>query len=72
MRKEQHIQVRYNNNLLHPFPIINGMKKGCVLIPTIFTIFFSMMLTYAPEGIIDEAIFLRYRFKSSLFNFGQL
>ena len=35
------------------FPIINGVKQGCVLTPTLFGIFFSMMLHYAFKESTD-------------------
>ena len=37
-------QIRNSNELSEPFPILNGVKQGCVLVPTLFTIFFNIML----------------------------
>jgi len=34
---------------------MNGVKQGCVLAPTLFTSFFSMMLKQATEDLNDEA-----------------
>jgi len=55
VREDQYGQVRHRNDLLKPFPIINGVKQGCVLAPTLFTSFFSMMLKQATEDLDDEA-----------------
>ena len=45
----QHGQIRMNSDLSEPFPITNGVKQGCVLAPTLFSIFFSMMLKHDDE-----------------------
>jgi len=36
-----------NNGSSSPFEIHTGVQQGCVLAPTLFGIFFSMMLSYA-------------------------
>ena len=73
LHKDQHGQVRLNSNLSEPFPIANGVKKGCVLAPTLFSIFFSMMLKQAMEGLDGgNAVFIRYRLDGSLFNLRRL
>ncbi|XP_017661544.1 PREDICTED: LOW QUALITY PROTEIN: RNA-directed DNA polymerase from mobile element jockey-like, partial [Lepidothrix coronata] len=43
LHEDQHGQVRYGNTLSESFLIKNGVKQGCVLAPTLFTVFFSMM-----------------------------
>ena len=47
LHEDQRGQVRHSNDLSQSFPISNGVKQGCVLAPTLFTIFFSMMLQQA-------------------------
>ena len=37
-------QMKHNGSLSGSFPISNGVKQGCVLSPTLFSIFFSIML----------------------------
>ena len=73
LHEDQRGQVRNSNDLSEPFPISNGVKQGCVLAPTLFTIFFSMMLQRATEDLDDEdGVFIRYRTDGSLFNLRRL
>ena len=44
LHEDQRGQVKNSNDLSEPFPIFNLVKQGCVLAPTLFIIFFSMML----------------------------
>ena len=74
LHEDQHAQVRLNGDLSEPFPITNGVKQGCVLAPTLFTIFFRMMLKQATEGIVDDEdiVYIRYRLDGGLFNLRRL
>ena len=47
MHKDQRGQVRLKSDLSGSFSIVNGMKQGCVLSPTLFSLFFSIMLKQA-------------------------
>ena len=50
-----------------PFPMTNGVKQGCVLASTLFSMMFSAMLTDAfQDG--DNGLAIRYRFDGKLFN----
>jgi hypothetical protein len=49
------------------FPVTNGVKQGCVLAPTLFSLMFSAMLTDAFQDC-DDGINLRYRTDGKLFN----
>ena len=62
-------QVKLNSDLSGSFPIINGMKQGCFLALTLFSIFFSMMLK---QVIDDGAVYIHYCLDSSLFNLRRL
>ena len=64
-------QVKHNGSLSDSFPISNGVKQGCVLAPTLFSIFFSIMLREAKEDLPD-GIYTRFRTDDSLFNLRRL
>ena len=74
LHEDQHGQVRHSSNdLLEPIPIGNGIKQGCILAPTLFSIFFSMMLQHATEVLdVEDGVYIRYRTDSSLFNLRRL
>ena len=70
---DQHDQIRLNNDLPELFPITNGVKQGCVLDPSLFSIFFSMNLKHATDDLEDEDfVYIRYRLDGSLFNLRRL
>ena len=59
-------QVQDNGEISEPFPVSNGVKQGCVLAPTLFSLMFSAMLTDAfRDG--DVGIDLIYRSTSGGF-----
>ncbi|XP_069759741.1 uncharacterized protein [Narcine bancroftii] len=73
LHENQQGRVRYSNELSEPFTINNGVKQGCVLSPTLFSIFFSMMLNQAMKDLNNEdAVYIRYRTDGSLFNVRRL
>ena len=39
--------VQNDDELSDPFPVTNGVKQGCVLAPTLFSMIFSAMFTAA-------------------------
>lgn len=54
-----------------PFPVTNGVKQGCVLAPTLFSMIFSAMLADAfRDG--DIGVGFRYRTDGKLFNLRRL
>ena len=73
LHENQRGQVRLNGDLSEPFPISNGVKQGCVLALTLFSIFFTMMLKQATVDLDnDEEVYVRYRLHGSLFNLRRL
>ena len=64
-------QVLHDGELSSPFPVTNGVKQGCVLAPTLFSIMFSAMLTDAFQDS-DPGINIRYRTDGGLFNLRRL
>ena len=64
-------RVQNNGEFSDPFPVTNGVKQGCVLSSTLFSMMFSAMLTDAfQDG--DNRILIRYRFDGKLFNLRRL
>ena len=63
--------VQFDGNLSSPFPVGSGVKQGCVLAPTLFGIFFSVVLRDAFEEC-EEGILLHTRSDGSLFNLSRL
>ena len=59
--------VQYDGSYSEPFDIRSGVKQGCVLAPTLFGIFFALMLKSA-FGNATEGIHLRTRSDGKLFN----
>ena len=53
------------------FPVSSGVKQGCVLAPTLFGIFFSMLLQYS---FVDctEGVYVRTKSDSKLLNIARL
>ena len=64
-------RVQNDGEFSDPFPVTNGVKHGCVLASTLFSMMFSAMLTDAfQDG--DNGISIRYRFDWKLFNLRRL
>ena len=60
-------RVQNDGQFSDPFPVTNGVKQGCVLASTLFSMMFSAMLKDAfQDG--DNDIPIRYRFDGKLFN----
>ena len=59
--------VQFNGNLSEPFDMCSGVKQGCVLAPTLFGIFFALLLRHT-FGTAQEGIYLWTRSDGSLFN----
>ena len=70
LHEGQQDQVKHNGFLSDSFPISNGVKQGCVLAPTLFSTFFSIMLRGAND--LPDGIYIRFRTDGSLFNLRRL
>ena len=64
-------RVQTDGEFSDPFPVANGVKQGCVLAPTLFSMMFSAMLTEAFQDD-DNGIPIRYGFDGKLFNLRKL
>ena len=64
-------RVQDDGEYSEPFPVTNGVKQGCVLAPTIFSMMFSAILkdTFR-DG--DVGVCFRYRTDGSVFNLRRL
>ena len=69
LHEGQQGQVKHNGSLSDSFPISNGVKQGCVLAPTLFSNFFSIMLREAKENLPRGN---RFRTDGNLFNLRSL
>ena len=59
--------VQYDGSMSEAFSINSGVKQGCVLAPTLFNIFFSVLLKHAFKST-EKGILLRTRSDGKLFN----
>lgn len=64
-------RVQEGSELSGPFEVSNGVKQGCVLAPTLFSLMFSAMLEDAFRDI-NVGINIRYRLDGKLFNLRRL
>ena len=71
LHEGQQGQVKHNGSLSGSFPISNGVKQGCILAPTLFSIFFSIMFHEGKEDL-PEGIYICFRTDGSLFNLQHL
>ena len=63
--------VQLNGSSSEPFKIRSGVKQRCVLDPTLFGIFFGLLLKHAFDTT-TEGIYLRTRSDGRLFNLARL
>ena len=64
-------RVQNDDEFSDPFTVTNGIKQGCVLAPTLFSMMFSAILTAAfQDG--ENGIPIRYRFDGKLLNLKRL
>lgn len=68
---DMHSTISFNGATSEAFPVSSGVKQGCVLAPTLFGIFFSMLLQYAFKDC-DEGVFIRTRADGKLYNLARL
>ena len=64
-------QVAQGRTTSHGFAVTNGVKQGCVLAPTLFSLYLSAMLEVAFKDV-NEGVYIRTRHNADLFNVSQL
>ena len=64
-------RVQNDGEYSEPFPVTNGVKQGCVMAPTLFSMLFSAMLTDAFTHV-DAGFPIMYRFDGMLLNLRRL
>ena len=64
-------RVTENGKVSEPFPVTNGVKQGCVLAPTLFSLLFSVMLSSALSKT-DDGIMIRFRTDGNFFDLRRL
>ena len=71
MVRQFHDGVQNDGEYSDPFPVTNGVKQGCVMAPTLFSMMFSAMRTDAFQDV-DAGFPIRYRFDGKLLNLRRL
>ena len=63
--------MSFDGSTSDSFPIKSGVKQGCVLAPSLFGIFFSLLLSHAFDSSTD-GVYLHTRTDGKLFNVARL
>ena len=64
-------RVQNDGEFSEPFEVTNGVKRDCVMAPTLFSMMFSVMLMGAFQDS-DTGFPIRYRFDGNIFNLRRL
>ena len=64
-------RVIENGDASDPFPVSNGVKQGCVLVPTLFSLLFAQMLSAALSQT-EAGVKIHYRTDGDFFNLRRL
>lgn len=63
-------KVIHQSNLSAPFPITCGLKQGCVLAPTLFSLYLAAMIHEIPHN--NPGVEIKYRFDGGIFKLARL
>ena len=63
--------VQFDGNVSAKFGVKSGVKQGCILAPTLFGIFFALLLNHAFKRSTD-GVYLHSRSDGCLFNISRL
>ena len=64
-------RVQNDGEYSEPFPVTNGVKQGCVMVPILFSMMLSAMLTDAFQDVA-AGFPIRYHFDGKLLNLRRL
>ena len=70
LHKDMKASVSLKGELSQPFDVLNGVKQGCVLAPTLFSLFLSSVLSIAFADC-EKGVMLQTRPGANLFNVNQ-
>ena len=62
-------RVLHDGVVSEPFPVTNGVKQGCVLAPTLFSLLFAEML---PSALANTDVGIRIRYRTDGYFFDRL
>ena len=68
---DMRVRVQNDGKFSEPFQVLNGVKQGCVLAPTLFSEILSTMLLDAFQDR-DSGFSIRYRFDGKFFKLRRL
>ena len=66
------VKISVGGELTRDIQYNNGVKQGCILAPTLFSLFATALFTYAFENVPEEGIYIRSRMDGSLYNLRRL
>ena len=67
LHRDMKARLTFNGSLSEEIGVENGVKQGDILAPTLFSIYFSVMLSHAFSDC-DAGVSLRFRTSGKLFN----
>ena len=67
LHRNMKARVNFNGSLSEPVPVDNGVKQGDIPAPTLFSIYFAVMLEYAFKDC-DVGVYIRFRTSGKVFN----
>jgi hypothetical protein len=67
LHRNMKARVNFNGSLSEPVPVDNGVKQGDIPAPTLFSIYFAVMLEFAFKNC-DIGVYIRFRTSGKVFN----
>ena len=66
------IHIVFKFRYAEPFEVTNGVKQGCVMTPTLFSVMFPAVMQMDVFQDSNTSFSIRYRFDGNIFNLGRL